>query len=152
MGAKNYGDWYTQLNPLQQTEITGYLQQDYRSINPYIRNENPEKFIDKKLGEKVNNIQQPLSIKSLPEDLVVYRRMGATECNLTVADPAYNFNDPKNVAAFKEQWDGQEKEQLGFFSTTILKNGAVQMAPRKLILRLQVPKGTHAAYINFTDA
>jgi hypothetical protein len=26
------------------------------------------------------------------------------------------------------------------------------MAPRKLILRLQVPKGAYGAYVNFTDA
>ncbi|MFC8683653.1 ADP-ribosyltransferase [Brevibacillus porteri] len=33
-----------------------------------------------------------------------------------------------------------------------MNNGAGQMAPRKLILRLQVPKGTQGAYVNFTDA
>ncbi len=148
----NYGDWYTKLNRLQQAAITGYLRQDYRLINPYLWNKDPEKVIDTELEEKIDNIQQALSSKLLPQDLIVYRRMGATEYDLKVDDPAYNFNIPENVATFREKWEGKEKENLGFLSTTILNSGAGQMAPRKLILRLQVPKGTHGAYVNFTDA
>lgn len=149
---ENYGDWYNKLNPLLQTAITGYLRQDYKTINPYLWNAYPEKEIDTELERKIQNIQQALYSNPLPEDLIVYRRMGATEYDLTVGDPAYDFNKPENVAVFKEKWEGKEKENLGFLSTTLLNNGAGQMAPRKLILRLQVPKGTHGAYVNFTDA
>lgn len=148
----DYGDWYQKLSSPEQTVISGYLRQDYKPINNYLWNtaKPTTTGTDAELDNKIQSLSASLHTSPLRESLITYRRMGAPEYGMELTDAAYDFNKPENIKAFRDKWMYKEKENPGFLSTTLVSDGAEQLNPRKLILRLYVPDGTKGAYVNFT--
>ncbi len=112
VNEQHYEDFNKSLTPEQRNAMNLYLGRNYQVINPYLWDTDPTKQINPELEKRIKYLQQALASKPLSEDIVVYRRMGATEYGLVVNDPAYNFNKPEYVKAFKEQWEGERKPRV----------------------------------------
>ncbi|MEK4418445.1 ADP-ribosyltransferase (plasmid) [Bacillus cereus] len=148
-GEKQYKAWGENLTEDQKTNLNGYmLGQEYKEINKYLWEQGPEKNPNPDLDKKITSIEGALKTEPIPEDITVYRRMGAAEFDMSLTDPAYNFNNPENVKAFQKKWEGQIKENLGFLSTSLSSEKVGAFATRKFILRLHVLKGTQGAYVS----
>lgn len=147
-GKENYSDWSNKLTPEQLADINGYMRGDYVAINKYLLANGPINNPDSKLDAQINNIENALKSKPIPSNLTVYRRAGAPEFGLEVSSPEYNFNLETNVNVFKEKWEGQTITYQNFVSTSIGSTNMSAFAPRKIILRISIPKDSTGAYLS----
>ncbi|HBG7285455.1 ADP-ribosyltransferase [Clostridioides difficile] len=147
-GKENYNDWSNKLTPEQLADINGYMRGDYVAINKYLLENGPTNNPDPKLDSQINNIENALKSKPIPSNLTVYRRAGAPEFGLEISSPGYNFNIEANVNAFKEKWEGQTLTYQNFVSTSIGSANMSAFAPRKIVLRISIPKGSPGAYLS----
>lgn len=135
-GEKNYSQWPGELNQDQLRDLNGYLKQDYKVINPYLREggtDNPE------LDQKIENISIALQVEKIPENIVLYRWCGLAEFGYTGRLPP--------LKDFENQWLDQIREEKAYMSTSVY-SGNVQFQARNIILRLDVPKGTAGGYLS----
>ncbi|MCC0663438.1 ADP-ribosyltransferase [Clostridioides sp. ZZV15-6597] len=148
-GKSNYSDWAKELNASQIDALQYYMvAQGYKGINDYLIKNGPVNDPNPQLDAYINNIESALKGKPLPSNLTVYRRCGAPEFGLETSSPGYNFNLEANVNTFKEKWEGQILTYPNFISTSI---GSINMngfAARKIILRINMPKGSSASYVS----
>ncbi|MFL8801482.1 MULTISPECIES: ADP-ribosyltransferase [unclassified Clostridioides] len=147
-GKENYNDWSNKLTSEQLADINGYMRGDYVAINKYLLENGPTNNPDPKLDSQINNIESALKSKPIPSNLTVYRRAGAPEFGLEISSPGYNFNLEANVNAFKEKWEGQTLTYQNFVSTSIGSANMSAFAPRKIVLRINIPKGSPGAYLS----
>lgn len=148
-GKENYKDWVEGLNASQIDALQYYMvAQGYKGINDYLIKNGPVNDPDSRLDAYINNIESALKSKPLPSNLTVYRRCGAPEFGLETSSPGYNFNLEANVNAFKEKWEGQTLTYPNFVSTTIGSTNMSGFGSRKIILRINLPKGSSASYVS----
>lgn len=135
-GEKNYSQWPGELNQDQLRDLNGYLKQDYKEINPYLREggtDNPE------LDQKIENISSALQVEKIPENIVLYRWCGLAEFGYIGSLPP--------LKDFEDQWLDQIREEKAYMSTSVY-SGNAQFQARNIILRLNVPKGTAGEYLS----
>ncbi|WP_285894808.1 MULTISPECIES: ADP-ribosyltransferase [unclassified Clostridioides] len=144
-----YKDWATSLNASQIDALQYYMvAQGYKGINDYLIKNETKKDPDSRLDAYISNIDSALKIKPLTSNLTVYRRAGAAEFGLNLSSSEYNFNLEANVNTFKEKWEGKTLTYPNFVSTSI---GSVNMsgfAPRRIVLRIMLPKGSSGTYVS----
>nr|WP_254914272.1 ADP-ribosyltransferase [Bacillus thuringiensis] len=139
-GMKNYEDWAKNLTAEQRDALDGYARQDYKEINDYLRNQGGSG--NEKLDEKITNISEALGQKPIPENITVYRWCGMPEFGYQISDPLPSIKD------FEEKFLNTIKEDKGYMSTSLSSERLAAFGSRKIILRLQVPKGSTAAYLS----
>lgn len=139
-GMKNYEDWAKNLTTDQRDALDGYARQDYKEINDYLRNQGGSG--NEKLDEKITNISESLGEKPIPENITVYRWCGMPEFGYQISDPLPSIKD------FEEKFLNTIKEDKGYMSTSLSSERLAAFGSRKIILRLQVPKGSTGAYLS----
>lgn len=139
-GIKNYKGWEENLTDSQRAALDGYARQDYKEINDYLRNQGGKG--NEKLDEKIKNISEALEQKSIPENVTVYRWCGMPEFGYQISDPLPSLKD------FEEKFLNTIKEDKGYLSTSLSSERLAAFGSRKIILRLQVPKGSTGAYLS----
>lgn len=147
-GKENYSDWSNKLTTDQLADVNDYMRGGYTAINSYLISNGPVNNPDAALDAKVSNIENALKSKPMPSNLTVYRRAGAPEFGLELSSPGYNFNLEANVNAFKEKWEGQTLTYPNFVSTSIGSVNMSAFAARKIVLRINIPKGSPGAYLS----
>ncbi|UUV16762.1 ADP-ribosyltransferase [Clostridioides difficile] len=147
-GKENYSDWSNNLTSDQLKDVNDYMRGGYTAINKYLIENGAVNNPDKELDAKVSNIENALKSKPMPSNLTVYRRAGAPEFGLELSSPGYNFNLEANVNAFKEKWEGQTLTYPNFVSTSIGSVNMSAFAARKIVLRINIPKGSPGAYLS----
>lgn len=135
-GEKNYTQWPGELSQDQLRDLNGYLKQDYKEINPYLREGGTGK---PELDQKIENISNALQVKKIPENIVLYRWCGLAEFGYTGSLPP--------LKDFEGQWLDQIREEKAYMSTSVF-SGNAQFQARNIILRLNVPKGTAGGYLS----
>lgn len=139
-GTENYGEWAENLTDSERNELEGYARQDYKEINNYLRNQDGNG--NEKFDKKIQHISEALNKKTIPENITVYRWCGMPEFGYKIGDPLPPLND------FEEKFLNTIKEDKGYLSTSLSSERLSAFAPRKFILRLQVPKGSKGAYLS----
>lgn len=107
--------------------------------NAYLRGET-EKYNDAQLAEikkQVKNIDSAIEKGTIDENLVLYRGVGSDYLGL-------DFDNPEKLVG-KSFTDG------GFLSATGDKEVA-EVYGRGVVLEMQVPEGTHAAYVDLVKS
>lgn len=140
-GKKSYNEWSESLTADQRKYLNNYGGKGYIEINNYLREEGTGNV---GLEEKIKNISEALEKKPLHENITVYRYCGMMEFGYLISDPLPSVRD------FEEKFLNTVKEEKGYMSTSI-SSDATSFASRKIILRLQVPKGVHGAYVASLD-
>lgn len=139
-GMKIYEDWAKNLTASQREALDGYARQDYKEINNYLRNQGGSG--NEKLDAQIKNISDALGKKPIPENITVYRWCGMPEFGYQISDPLPSLKD------FEEQFLNTIKEDKGYMSTSLSSERLAAFGSRKIILRLQVPKGSTGAYLS----
>lgn len=139
-GMKNYEDWAKNLTDSQREALDGYARQDYKEINNYLRNQGGTG--NEKLDAQIKNISESLRNKPIPENITVYRWCGMSEFGYQISDPLPSLKD------FQEKFSNTIKEDKGYMSTSLSSERLSAFGSRKIILRLQVPKGSTGAYLS----
>ncbi|WP_242281015.1 ADP-ribosyltransferase [Bacillus cereus group sp. BfR-BA-01347] len=139
-GMKNYEDWAENLTDSQREALDGYARQDYKEINNYLRNQGGSG--NEKLDAQIKNISEALGKKPIPENITVYRWCGMPEFGYQIIDPLPSLKD------FEEKFLNTIKEDKGYMSTSLSSERLAVFGSRKIILRLQVPKGSTGAYLS----
>ncbi|MCU5669005.1 ADP-ribosyltransferase [Bacillus cereus] len=140
-GRKNYKEWSEFLTADQRKDINDYGARGYTEINKYLREEGTG---NAELEEKIKNISEGLEKKPIPENITVYRYCGMQEFGYQISNPLPTVKD------FEEKFLNKIKEEKGYMSTS-LSSDSTSFSPRKIILRLQVPKGSSGAYVAGLD-
>ncbi|WP_248000481.1 ADP-ribosyltransferase [Lactiplantibacillus plantarum] len=138
-GTKTSADWRESLSPNEVSVFEGYLKQDYKEINPYLRDPNSKP--DSKLDEKIETMTNALERKEIPEGLTVYRWAGAKEFG-------YEIGKVPPLEKFESDWLGQTREEAAYMSTSLYNSDPQFQSARPIVLRLYLPKGTHAGYLS----
>lgn len=151
-GEENYSNFREMLTEEQANAISLYIKRDYQAINQYLRNgmtpDNAE------LNEKIDLLSSALAKKPIPEDIIVYRRVGLDTFGLPTThtfDNASSQTDTEKVNAFIKEWTGKSIENLAYSSTSLSSADVSSFQPRKAIFRLHLLEGTNAAYITGFD-
>lgn len=151
-GEKNYRDFRNKLTADEANSISLYIKRDYQAINDYLRKE--QKPDNKELNKKIDLISKALSKKTIPEDVVVYRRVGLDTFGYPISH-TFDNSDPKVkqklIDEFINKWNCKTINNLAYSSTSLSSTDVSSFQPRKAIFRLTVPKGTKAAYITGFD-
>ena len=135
-GEKQYSQWPGKLSQEQMKDLNGYLKQDYKVINPYLREGGTDSL---ELNQKIENISSALQVEKIPENIVLYRWCGLAEFGYTGSLPP--------LKDFEDQWLNQIREEKAFMSTSVY-SGNAQFQARNIILRINVPKGTAGGYLS----
>ena len=151
-GEEHYSGFRELLTQEQAEAISLYIKRDYQAINQYLRNHmTPD---NAELNEKINLLSTALGKKPIPEELIVYRRVGLDTFGLPTThtfDKPNSETDTEKVTAFIKEWTGKSIENLAYSSTSLSSADVSSFQPRKAIFRLYLPEGTHAAYITGFD-
>lgn len=147
-GKANYSDWSNKLTPNELADVNDYMRGGYTAINNYLISNGPVNNPNTELDSKINNIENALKREPISSNLIVYRRSGPQEFGLTLTSPEYNFDKVENVEAFKEKWEGQILSYPNFISTSIGSLNMSAFAKRKIVLRINIPKGSPGAYLS----
>ncbi|TKI36823.1 hypothetical protein FC683_07335 [Bacillus cereus] len=140
-GKKNYKEWSESLTADQRKDLNDYGARGYSEINKYLREEGTG---NTELEGKIKNISEALEKKTIPENITVYRYCGMAEFGYQISDPIPSVKD------FEEKFLNKIKEEKGDMSTS-LSSDSTSFGTRKIILRLQVPKGSSGAYVAGLD-
>lgn len=137
-GKRHYSKWISSLSKQEKAAIENYTGEgsnSYRTINTNLRTGIPLNVHD---AELVNSIHSALSRASLPHDVQVYR--------------ALDENGIRELALYCNQGNIEEGASLqdsAFMSCSLLANNSFNTdRSNNYILRLAVPEGVHAAYVN----
>lgn len=146
---ETYKDWASSLNASQVDALQYYMvAQGYKDINAYLIKKVPVEKRDPRLEAYISNIDSALKVKPLQSNLTVYRRAGASEFGLDISSSEYNFNLESNVNTFKEKWEGETLTYPNFLSTSIGSLNQSAFGPRRIVLRIMLPKGSSGTYVS----
>lgn len=151
----SYKDIITKLNADQIAAINGYVGQDYKELNSYLRtNVVPPGKTESDLLNQSRLISEALSVKPISDDMILYRRVGGQMFGyngpVTLDKPA-GGETKVNVDDFINKWSGKEYLDKAFMSTTLFSENMSPFAKGTFILRLHVPAGTKGAYLTQKD-
>nr|WP_317332804.1 ADP-ribosyltransferase [uncultured Romboutsia sp.] len=151
-GEENYRNFRDKLTADEANAISLYIKRDYQAINDYLRKGKQPN--NKELNKKIELISNALSKKPIPEDVVVYRRVGLDIFGYPISH-TFDNKDPKIkqklIDEFINKYNGKTIKNLAYSSTSLSSADVSSFQPRKAIFRLTVPKGTKAAYITGFD-
>nr|ACH42759.1 vegetative insecticidal protein [Bacillus thuringiensis] len=139
-GMKNYEEWAANLTDSQRKALDGYARQDYKKINDYLRNQGGSG--NEQLDAQIKNISETLNNKPIPENITVYRWCGMPEFGYQISEPLPALKD------FEWEFLNTIKEDKGYISTSLSSERLAAFGSRKIILRLQIPKGSKGAYLS----
>ncbi|MGH0590522.1 ADP-ribosyltransferase [Bacillus mycoides] len=142
-GSKNYRSWLNRLTDSQRKALEDSARQDHIEINKYLREQGEGE--NEKLDEQIKNISESLKIKPIPENITVYRWCNMDEFGYPVDTELPSLQD------FEEQCLNIIKEDKGYLSTSLSSEQLEVFELRKIILRLQIPKGSIGAYISVME-
>lgn len=135
--------WWNSLDKIDQRAITWYTGHGYEDMNKYLRGISDS--IDDKNAKAIERVSDALSKTTIKENVVVARGMGGDEAmtgllNISVSELEQLLSDnPEGLV-------GMVMRENGFLSTTVdPKINATFKS--KYELKLNVPAGTHGAYI-----
>ncbi|WP_158644207.1 ADP-ribosyltransferase [Clostridium botulinum] len=146
-GRESYAEWLENLSAKEKDAINGYFSRwDYKAINEYLRNgtlpsDDQDLHDEKIMKDRIETISEALGREPIPENVTVYRWCGAPEFG-------YKADKMPNIEQFEKDFLNKDKLEKGFLSTSLSSEGTNGFAPRNIILRLQVPKGSKGAYIS----
>ncbi|TPG70129.1 hypothetical protein EEL32_14320 [Brevibacillus laterosporus] len=155
-GRKYYANWLRNLTIVEQRSLTNYTTERGYQINKYLRNNDGELGENGILDRDINNIDRALKKTKTAEMVTVYRRVGENAFGME-ADSLRDKNKIKIEKAreFAERFINTTRKDQGYLSTTLVsglsketKSNSPEIVLMPIVLELNVPKGTRAAYIN----
>ncbi|MEV2911024.1 ADP-ribosyltransferase [Paenibacillus larvae] len=155
-GRKYYAKWYRNLTITEEKSLTNYTTEKGYLINKYLRKNDGEIGKNELLDRDINNIDRALKKVKTTETIKVYRRLGENAFGME-PDSLRDKNKIKIEKAreFAEKFINTIRKDQGYLSTTLVsglsqdtKSKSPEIVLMPIILELNVPKGTHAAYIN----
>lgn len=143
-GEKTWGKWANELSAEELRDLNGYMKQDYKTINPYLRegkydSEKPETEKNE-TDKKIESISDALGKEKVPQSLTVYRWCAKSEWN-------YKADWNTDRKQFETDWIGKERILDAFTSTSLISNSVQFASPRSIVVRLNMSKGTKAGYV-----
>lgn len=155
-GRKYYAKWARDLTITEEKSLTNYTTEKGYLINKYLRKNNGEIGKNELLDRDINNIDRALKKAKTTEMVKVYRRIGENAFGME-PDSLRDKNKIKIEKAreFAEKFIDTTRKDQGYLSTTLVsglsqetKNKSPEIVLMPILLELNVPKGTRAAYIN----
>ncbi|MEC0033314.1 ADP-ribosyltransferase [Bacillus cereus] len=162
---KDGAEWLTTLTVDEKNAITYYTGQNYMYINYYLRSNKqdllPESTIPKpELDKKICLIDSAINKAVLKEDIIVYRNTGEQEFKESkyFLQPIWgpDFNTLEGIENFEEYIKkaitlvqkniNKTYTAPAYTSTSLQKDTAFGRSAIRM--EIQVPKGTHAPYID----
>ncbi|OAJ75335.1 lethal factor domain protein [Brevibacillus sp. SKDU10] len=135
-----YKDYSQKLKPEQKSAIQLYTTQNYKTINKGLReNDLP---LDK--IKEVRDMSKALAKSPLSEAGTVYRKVGKDALGIDITT---NFKNENVVQKLKSQLEGSIREEKAFLSTSVANHFSESFDAKTVLVKLNIPEGTHAAYI-----
>lgn len=139
-GIGNYSKWKDSLSSSELDALNRYVG-DSSTINDYLRGEGKGSTA---LVNQVRDIDSALNKASLPNNLTVYRGVGAGYLGM-------DLSSESSVKALV----GKTFKDSGYMSTSLSRNvSETYGAGRKggAVLKINAPKGSHGAYTDFVES
>ncbi|AIG27266.1 lethal factor domain protein [Brevibacillus laterosporus] len=135
-----YKDYSQKLKPEQKSAIQLYTTQNYKTINKGLReNDLP---LDK--IKEVRDMSKALAKSPLSEAGTVYRKVGKDALGIDITT---NFKNENVVEKLKNQLEGSIREEKAFLSTSVANHFSESFDAKTVLVKINIPEGTHAAYI-----
>ena len=160
-GRDNYSNYPSLLNSEQVNAMSLYVKSDYKEINPYLRTGQVQGSQSAEvLNKKIDLISSALAVKPIPEEIIVYRRVGQqifgygdlqTKIVTFDAPKPYTKEEKIDFQDFVNIWMDKEILDKGFMSTSLSSFDIPAFQNGRFIFRITVPKGTNAAYVTGFD-
>ncbi|AJI08518.1 MULTISPECIES: ADP-ribosyltransferase [Bacillus cereus group] len=157
-GRERYAGWYNNLTIVEQKSLTDYTTEKGYQINKYLRQNKGNINIPENsfLNRNIINLDSAIEKAKMKESIKVYRRVGENAFGME-ADSLRNKNtiNREKYRELAERFMNKEIKEYGYLSTTLVRGisdeakiKSPEIALMPIILELNIPKGTKAAYIN----
>ncbi|PEA86927.1 ADP-ribosyltransferase [Bacillus thuringiensis] len=155
-GRKCYAKWSRNLTITEERSLTNYTTEKGYLINKYLRKNDGEIGGNEILDRDINNIDRALKKVKTTEVVKVYRRVGENAFGME-PDSLRDKNkiNIDKAREFAEKFINTVRKDQGYLSTTLVsglsqetKNKSPEIVLMPILLELNIPKGTRAAYIN----
>ncbi len=135
-GAQHYGEWAKGLTKDEAWSIDAYQGGGYQIINGELRAGTPLDKMPGKTAQVVTNLDSALAKGATPHDMTTYRGVRGDHADELIkrANAGGEFKDPSYLST-----SVQEKQAKGF---------ARNPEYTRAVLVLDVPKGSHGAYLD----
>ncbi|PFN63946.1 ADP-ribosyltransferase [Bacillus thuringiensis] len=129
-----YENWFKDITKAQQEALEDYVKQDHIEINKYLREQGGAG--NAKLDEKIKNISESMDEKIIPQNITLYRWSD-------ISDFSYSpGTDLPPLLDFEEKILNTIRKDKGYMNTFLSSEQFSGFDSKKIILRLQVPKGS----------
>ncbi len=123
---------------------------DYTMINGYLSSEYFDILDREKVERNIKQMDQAFSRVRLYDDIIVYRRVserafGLPHGNLLTENAKI---DKEKFEFFKQIFQGKYKKDPAYMSTSIVKDAAESFNELPILLKIHVPKGVPAIYVD----
>ncbi|MEJ9166914.1 ADP-ribosyltransferase [Bacillus thuringiensis] len=159
-GNELFNLWNKLTPQVEKDAIRGYTAMDYSRINGYLRSDYYDILDQEKLEKSIKLIDRAFSKAPLYNDIVVYRRVGASAFGLSEnelvkldlkEDDIVNSTSKINMEifeGFKNMFQGKYKKDPAYISTSIVKDPKEGFSYRPILMKIHVPKGVPAIYVD----
>ncbi|ANS51764.1 ADP ribosyltransferase [Bacillus thuringiensis] len=159
--GKEFFDLWNKLTPkVEKDAVRDYTGGGYYHINEYLRSGYFDVLDQEKTEKSIKQIDRAFSRVKLHDDMIVYRRVsesafGLPENSLVKLD--VKEDDPVNSTSkintesfehFKNSFQGKYKKDPAYMSTSIVKDAAKQFSLHPILMKIHVPKGVPAIYVD----
>lgn len=149
-GQQTFKEWKESLTEKEGTAVKQYSASLYDAINEYLRENKGKLDIHTRLKNSIENLDSALEKAVVPQKVIVYRRITEQQFEKEynwLRNPDGTINE-KNVAELEQQFKGKTFEQHSYMSTSLIQDPNKSFGNRQpILLEIQIPKGTHAAFI-----
>ncbi|MGG0397441.1 ADP-ribosyltransferase, partial [Bacillus toyonensis] len=148
-GNKLFSLWDNLTPQIEKDAVRGYTGIDYEDINSYLRSDYFDVRDQEKIKRSIQQMDLAFSRVRLYEDMIVYRR---------ASESAFGYQegtlvnegviDMEQFEMFKNRFQGKYKKDPTYISTSIVKDVAEGFSNRPILLKIHVPKGVPAMYLD----
>ncbi|OQR54861.1 ADP ribosyltransferase [Bacillus sp. CDB3] len=159
-GNELFNLWNKLTPQVEKDAIRSYSSMGAGMVNSFLRNDYFDVLDQEKVEKSIKQIDRAFSRVRLHDDMIVYRRVsesafGLPENSLVKLD--LQEDDPVNSTSkinmesfefFKNRFQGKYKKDPAYMSTSIVKDAAEAFSERPILMKIHVPKGVPAIYVD----
>ncbi|HDR6248283.1 TPA: ADP-ribosyltransferase [Bacillus cereus] len=163
-GESYYKKWKPELSSEEQNSIENYTGGGYNEINLYLSkptewkreygkgSEEKIRLQEQNLQKKINTIDKAIDKASVPEAIIVYRRVSEWQFNresMTLRENTGHSLVQKVKNEIIAEFQGKTFTQHSYMSTSLAKDPHKSFTGERfnILLVIHIPKGTRAAYV-----
>ncbi|EOO61631.1 hypothetical protein IKE_05853, partial [Bacillus cereus VD196] len=147
-GNELFSLWDKLTPQVEKDAVREYTGEGHRDINGYLRSDYFDARDQEKIKRSIQQMDLAFSRVRIHEDMIVYRR---------ASESAFGYRDGELVnqdgidmeqfEMFKDRFQGKYKKDPTYISTSIVKDAALGFNYRPILLKIHVPKGVPAMYL-----